>query len=43
VLTDTGTPVPPAAPARIELPSNTPCGSNVLPDDHLNFLHSMLA
>ena len=42
VLTDTGTPVPPA-PARIELPSNTPCGSNVLPDDHLNFLHSMLA
>ncbi|TXD58076.1 LysR family transcriptional regulator [Ralstonia sp. TCR112] len=42
VLTDTGTPVPPA-PARIELPSNTPCGSTVLPDDHLNFLHSMLA
>ncbi|CAJ0813486.1 Hca operon transcriptional activator HcaR [Ralstonia wenshanensis] len=44
VLTDAGTPVPPApAPAHIELAPTASCGSTVLVDDHLGFLHSMLA
>ncbi|MEV8472658.1 LysR family transcriptional regulator [Ralstonia sp. UNC404CL21Col] len=42
VLTDKGTPVTPAT-AHIEIPTTAPCGSTVLVDDHLGFMHSMLA
>lgn len=42
VLTDKGTPVAPVA-AHIEIPATAPCGSTVLVDDHVTFLHSMLA